>query len=624
MSTGAAQAPAAYTRGAPTAMRNEHHTRGRPSVARVVVLAVVLGLAAGLGEVTLLGIAKFGLGRFTHLNPQIAWMAPLFYALLFGTLGAAIAFARPRASTESTVRAIALVCFFLGGAGILFTYQRLHQAAALVLSLGVAVQLSSMLATRSALALRWAGRALPVLAAIVLLLFAGLNGRYALAERRALAALPAPSEHAPNVLLIIWDTVRGENLSLYGYPRRTTPTLERLADSSIVFDAAFSTAPWTTPSHASMFTGLVADEHGADWRTPLLPTRRTLAEALASHGYRTGGFTANTYATARESGLDRGFARYVDFPVFSAGQFLRSTSLLRAVVDREEWYATLGFEHLIGYKPAPVVEASFLEWLDADRERPYFAFLNLFDAHSPYVPPAPFDTAFGPRLPGRDPHLVPDRRLSPTEVRAEIDAYDGSIAYLDHRLAVLLDTLRARGRLDNTIVIVTSDHGEEFGEHGVFTHGHSLYDPLLRVPLIIAYPGRIAGGVRVERMVSTRDLPATVLDLAGAADSLPGRSLLRHVAADSTPSATDTLMAAVSKASGNPSHYPVTRGDMWTAIADPLKLIVNGDGQRELYDLRADRAERRDLATLPEYAAPRSRLDSALARRAHQPLPPAP
>lgn len=621
MSTGTSRAasPTSYDRETDRKY-DEPAARERLPVARVLALAGSLGLLAGLGEVTLLGIAKFGLGRFTHLNPQLVWLAPLGYALLFTLLAALAMLVGRRADRDLVVRIVSFLALALGGSGILFLHQGLHELAALLLAVGVASQLSLVLARHSALALEWGGRALPPLAGVVLLLFVGLNGGRAWAERRALASLPAAANDAPNVLLIIWDTVRRDNLSLYGYERATTPTLERLAHESLVFDAAFATAPWTTPSHASMFTGLTPAEHGADWRSGMRVEPRTLAEVLAAHGYRTGGFTANTYATARESGLDRGFIHYADFPTFSVAELLRGTSLARSIVDREEWYAAIGIRHLIGFRAAPVVEAELLEWLDRDDARPYFAFVNLFDAHAPYLPPAPYDTAFGPILEGRNPHLVPGRKLTPAEVRAEIDAYDGSIAYLDERLRLLLDTLRQRGRLDNTIVVLSADHGEEFGEHGVFTHGHTLYDRVLRVPLLIYAPDRLTSGARVTRMVSLRDLAATILELAAIDDSIPGRSLMRHVR--DPLAGPDTVLAMVSKASGNPSHYPVTRGDMWTTIADPHKLIVNGDGERELYDLRQDPDESRDLSDLAGQSPVRARLESATARLAGRPLPP--
>jgi arylsulfatase A-like enzyme len=594
-----------------------------PPAAAIVRVALAAGLATGLVEVALLGVARFGLGRFTHLNPQVVWMAPVSYALVFALLTGVILAVGFKAPRIAVLRTIAFVCALCVAAGILFLWKRLHESAALILALGVAVQVSRLAPRYASVWVRAARRTALPLAALVLLLFLSLNGRWIWLERRALAALPAAADGRPNVLLIIWDTVRGASLSLYGYERETTPNLARLAERALVFDYAYSTAPWTTPSHASMFTGLEAADLSTDWATSLSRDPRTLAEVLAENGYRTGGFTANTYATGRESGLHRGFSHYADFLMFSPGELLRSTALLRSVVNRERWWNRLGIGHPLGYKSAAVVERQFLDWLSRESDRPFFAFINVWDAHAPYLPPPPFDTLFGPRLPGRDPQMPAGRTFTPRELRAEIDAYDGAIAELDQRFARLLEELDRRGVLDNTLVILTSDHGEEFGEHGVFTHGHTLYDRALRVPLVVFDPRRSEPGQRVSQFVSLRDLPATVLDAVGVAagHGIPGTSLLRHSvaatgSADAAEAPVDTILAGVNHAPGNPPEYPVSLGDLRSVIVDPLKLIVNSAGLVELYDLRADSVEMQNLAENEEYADERAALERVLDRLA--------
>ena len=173
----------------------------------------------------------------------------------------------------------------------------------------------------------------------------------------------------------------------------------------------------------------------------------------------------------------------------------------------------------------------------------------------------------------------------------------GAIAWLDDQLSVLLGELERRGLLDNTIVIVTSDHGEEFLEHSVMTHGNSLYGPALLVPLLVSFPGRVPAGGRVPAWVSTTDLAATVLDLAGIEHALPGRSLARHwMPASAYAGLPDTLRARVSFSWQKADHYPISDGDIETVLVDPWKYILNGDGREELYDLRSDPGESRDLA----------------------------
>jgi arylsulfatase A-like enzyme len=582
----------------------------------LLILATVLALATAFVELALLAVASFRLHKFTHLNPQMVWLTPLGYTILFLIVTGLVLLLGWRASSRTQLRVLALLCMWLGGAGVLFLHQRLHKGASLLVAAGLAWQLSLLVVRRAPFFLRLARRALLPMVSLVLLLFAGLNGRWILQERRALAALPEAPQGAPNVLLIIWDTVRAASLSLYGYERLTTPTLERLAADGITFDRAYATAPWTTPSHASIFTGHFASDLSTDWAAPLNREPRTLAEVLAARGYRTAGITANVFATSRESGLNRGFAHYDDYHVFSPGELLRATSLVRAVVMRERWRHRLHLDQPLGRKHAPQVEREFLTWLARSSDRPFFAFLNFFDGHGPYLPPSPFDTLFGPLLPGRDPQLPEGRTYSPREAQAELDAYEGGIAYLDHRLGVLLEELERRGQLRNTLVIITADHGEEFGEHGVYTHGHSLYERVLHVPLLLYYPARLPRGVRVDSWVSLRDIPATVLDVLGLdhAEAMPGRSLTAML--DRAHHGADTLVSAVNRASGNPPEYPVSKGDMRALYADPWKLIRNGDGRVEIYDLHIDPAESTDLAASPTAAEAKARLEATLQRLA--------
>jgi arylsulfatase A-like enzyme len=298
----------------------------------------------------------------------------------------------------------------------------------------------------------------------------------------------------------------------------------------------------------------------------------------------------------------------------------------------------LGWYELIGRKPADQVRQRFLHWLDDVEEgRPFFAFLNLFDAHAPYLPPTPFDTAFARPLPRENPMHF-DREgweWTPARVQAEQNAYDGAIAYIDQQLGLLFDELSERGRLANTLVIVTSDHGEEFMEHGVMTHGNSLYAPALHVPLLLALPGRVPEGRRFDAPVSIRDLPATVCDLVGVRADFPGESLARfwtdgtaatdsarvaagngrvggRVAPDragpptAASGASDVPMsdvaglpqspihADVSGRTFRPSHYPVSRGDMQSVIDGRWHYIRRGDGHEELYDMAGDPWERTD------------------------------
>jgi arylsulfatase A-like enzyme len=167
--------------------------------------------------------------------------------------------------------------------------------------------------------------------------------------------------------------------------------------------------------------------------------------------------------------------------------------------------------------------------------------------------------------------------------------------------------------LDNTIVVVTSDHGEEFGEHGLFTHGHSLNDEVLHVPPMLYYPDRFAGGVTTDDWVSIRDIPATILDLVGVPrGTLPGNSLLAHVGTPLAGEVVDTIEAAVSYSPGNPLNYPVSQGDMVALLADPWKLVFSSSGDTALFNLREDPDETTDLWDAAKAARVRTMLKAAL------------
>jgi arylsulfatase A-like enzyme len=324
-------------------------------------------------------------------------------------------------------------------------------------------------------------------------------------------------------VLIILDTVRAASLSLYGYGRPTTPHLDRLQGEATVFDRAFSVAPWTLPSHGSMFTGRYAGELSTDWRRSLDRADPTLAEVLRDRGYSTVGVVGNLRYTAHETGLGRGFLRYEDHHT-SFGQLLRSAWLgqtemivqaLRAR-DTKAALSALASANLwvdpnrdADPRRARSVTDTFLAWhAGHSAGRPFFAFLNYFDAHTPIVLPPEYEGKFGEQ---------------------PVDLYDGAIAYLDAEIGRLLASLAARGALDNTIVVITSDHGELLGEHGLVGHAHNLYARTLHVPLLMRWPSGVPAGKRIAEPVTLRDLAATITTLAGGvpAGTFPGRSLSR-------------------------------------------------------------------------------------------------
>ncbi len=576
----------------PVPTRRMHRARD------VVLVAVALALMAAAVQVVIFEWRLRVLGQIAWQNGgvplgrDLIWMTPLAYLMLFAVPAAVLAMA-----ALALPRAVPLplpVALFaaLASFALLVLAPAIHQLAAMVLAIGIGVQLARLAARDSARAIRVLGRSAVALSAFFLV--AGIATRSAreVGERRAMAALPAAPAGAPNVLLIIFDTVRASAMSLYGYPRPTTPELDRLAASSVVFDRAFSTAPWTLPSHGSMFTGRYAAELSTGWRSPLDERERTLAEALASRGYATGAFVANPFYTIHETGLGRGFAEYDDVAVsleqVIATSALAQTPFVKRLVrnpSREGlWRSIREFDFRLSHNPvydrknAARVNGDFLRWQRTLDGRPFFAFLNYFDAHLPYEPPAGYVERF---------------TSSPTQR----DAYDGAIAYMDHHVRDLLDELARRGELERTIVILTSDHGELFDEWGLNGHGNGLYPPLVQVPLIIYAPTRVRGGIRVTRAVSLRDLPRTVTELTGLgiAPDFPGSSLAAFwTGQEPSPS------PVVLDFEGGDSPSTPDEGRAMIGVAnDTMQYILRDDGHEQLYDLRRVNADTTNLAGAP-------------------------
>ncbi|MEP7326066.1 MAG: sulfatase, partial [Gemmatimonadota bacterium] len=570
-------------------------------------------------EVILLGIRKFALHRFLFLSADAAWMAPVTDALLFVIAGLGLLLLRwilpRRIPLPPTLLFAALASFTL-----LLMYDPLSKPAAALLSLGIAVQATRMAGRRSDGFMRLVRRTTPALAALVLITGLGVRALIGMDRRRSGAAA-AESRGAPNVLLIVLDTVRAWSLGLYGYYRPTSPELGRWMSDGTRFQTALSTAPWTLPSHASMFTGRFPFELSAGWLSPLDGKFPTLAEVLSARGYAAAGFVANTTYCSYESGLARGFGHFEDYPV-SIPQMLFSSSLGKVLAG-----SRFTRRKLLRVT-AEDIDNRVLAWLNQrPSDRPFFVFLNYLDTHNPYQPPPPYDTLFSDSTTASVVDSIredtPARRWSPEELRAAVGEYDESLAYLDAQLGRLFAELKRRGLWDNTVVIVTSDHGEEFGEHRVFFHGNSLYRPALEVPLLVRFPGHVPAGLVVRTPVSLRDMAATVMDLSGgAAGQFPGRSLARFwngTVSDSAPSA-DTLLMELGYSPRLPRATPIARGPMKSVVLNGHRLIRNGDGQLELYDFLRDTMELTDLARDSSYQAVLNQSFKAL--EAMTPIPP--
>jgi arylsulfatase A-like enzyme len=611
----------------------------RATAATILVLAVWIGLIAGFLDLGIFVVKRRWIeGDFYRLGGDFAWRIPAGVSIL--VLMPAIVlvlFAQIRGGSVRLELAVGLLSFV----GFLDASARLplHVWAALLLCGGLAAQLVRVVGPRPAF-LRLVRRTVPLLAGALLTIVVATIGGRVWSENRTATALPPAPAGARNVLLIVWDTVRAGNLSLHGYERRTTPNLERLAGRGVRFDLAFSTSSWTLPAHASLFTGRWPHELGVDWKLPLRDDVPTLAEYLATHGYDTAGFAANLDYCGRETGLARGFAHYEDFPIELYDTFARYTALGNRL-ELSEWACTVSallekytgrsYDRLIPRsrehaKNAAAVDQAFLAWLARrqGRRRPFFAFLNYNDAHTPYEVPDRSIPGFGLQPASTRDRLIllgwstaDKSRLSYHDVRMAVGVYDDSIAYLDRRLGILLQELEHRGVLDDTVVIVTADHGEHLGDHLLFLHGGSLYRQLVQVPLVIVDPRGGADRV-VAEPVSLRDIPATVVDLLGLGRDAPfaGRSLARFSGrlpqAVSSPADPLLMETTTPMLLANQGREPAAKGPMKALVAAGMHYIRNGDGLEELYVLQTDPEERINHANAPNAQATLQRFRNTL------------
>ena len=416
-----------------------------------------------------------------------------------------------------------------------------------------------------------------------------------------------------NVVLITMDTVRADHLSVYGYERDTTPNLRNLAREATVYSGAIATSDQTLTTHASIFTGLYPGWHRAYYASldfpegrPLTANSVTLAQVLRSNGFWTAAVVANYGFLDPFFGFSRGFAVY-DSPravrVFNRGKvfYMREgvRRVLRLVMDTSRFEATTLL--------AADINHHALSSLDSSGTLPFFLFLNYMDAHSPYLPPPPFNSFF----PGRDARFdmldydlaanfglgdavrTGKRPIRETEKAHLLSQYDGGIAYMDSQIGDLLTRLRQRGFYENTLIMVTSDHGEAFGDRKFYL-GHALgsvYQDVVHVPLLIKYPGQHEAR-RSDALVSQVDLMPTVLDVTGIAPppGLQGRTL-RLPRSDSwrevyTEAATSPL---------NVKRNPAFRGVRRSIVYGSWKLIAWTEGPPELYDLATDPDEIHNL-----------------------------
>jgi arylsulfatase A-like enzyme len=609
--------------------------RDRPG--RYLALALWCGLIAAAARLLIFAVRKEHLGLvFTPIDAVWIEPAAAVLALLVPAMVFAIASrVRPSRFYWPVLLGIEFALCILSP---LLLLPRLHWAASIVLATGAGIQGARWAQAHQQTFMRLLRISLIPAIGMAILAVVLVPGGRRWREGREIGRLGPSAAGAPNVLLIILDTVRAWDLGLYGYPRPTSPELSRLAPRGVLFERAVSPAPWTLPSHASMFTGRWPHELSADWQRPLDDEFPTLAEALSARGYVTGGFVGNVRYCSPETGLARGFAHYVGYDV-SVARILR-TGLIGHVRQVGKWLLGQSLDTEEKERDAESIRELFVSWLDGRdaqaAQRPFFAFLNFYDAHRPYTSPAQFQARFStpgiPFLSDLQPRHERGQPWTASEMQGSRDAYDAAIAYIDAELGRLFDDLDRRGVLSNTIVVVTADHGEEFGEHGVIGHGNSLYRPSVMVPLVIVGP-RVPSDRRITTPVSTREIGRTVLDLigAGADTTFPGRSLagLWREGGDSAgtvatsggttpggermrPSHGSPVVSELNYAANVQEWYPVSSGPIHAIIEGPWRYVFRRDGDAELFDFDHDSLEQRNLAATDSGRVVAARLHALL------------
>jgi len=480
---------------------------------------------------------------------------------------------------------------------------------------------------------------------------------FVLPVRPALLAEPDRADVAldgsPNVLFVVLDTTSARHLGTYGYHRATSPQLDALAAEGVVFENAFSAAPWTLPSHCSIFTGLLPNSHGTGWTRPRLPDGmadvkdlvhydvHTISEELALRGYDTATVAEKSWLTFN-SGLSQGFEKFYDY----------------SLPDLKDRFFVSRFWSRYRDKfgsPAPVpidkggarVVDTAIDWLDGhrsrDEDRPFFLFMNLNEAHDPYQPPKEYWGHFLPEgisiadsheldlrnnTQGQHEIILGDWDISDRDMEIFKSLYDDEILYQDGLLGRLFDGIEELGLMENTLIVITADHGEEFGEldHRV-GHQLALPDTLLHVPLIMRFPSQLPAGKRISNLASTIDIYPTILEVIEAEHgqgkpsptaevlSIEGVSLLPTIQ-DDIP-VRDMIMAHYF----NPTSYltgfqewdaSYPDGDMVDEVSRTMrsinvlrsanqKLFLFGDGQRAFINLSDDPQELGSAAeTIPE------------------------
>jgi arylsulfatase A-like enzyme len=397
----------------------------------------------------------------------------------------------------------------------------------------------------------------------------------------------------PNIIFIVIDTLRADYLPTYGHKINTAPYMDSLAREGVVFERVIAPSTWTKTSMASVVTGIGPAKHGVRSVNDMLPGKlTTIAEGLSAKDYQTIGVNANPWLQSM-FGFDVGFDKYVSIPM-----------------------------RLHFYYPVWAINAKALSLMEnVSSEKPVFLYLHLMDPHSPYVPKPPYYSAPPLEVPGSGavPHAELERRFrqegltEPEVLKKVIDFYEGEIKTADAGIKQLYAELQKTGFLDNSVVIITSDHGEEFLEHGEVEHGKNFYPETYEVPLIFHAPGRLPAGKRIRSQVRLIDIAPTIFELANIRppEAFEGKSLLPM---DDKAIGPRIATGAVGLNDSIPNL------DYTTVVTEEYLYIREKKNNKvEFYDLKKDPSALNDLGISHPKAALLARLeDTGNARSSQQ------
>jgi len=421
---------------------------------------------------------------------------------------------------------------------------------------------------------------------IVVLLMAVTTDSGIIYESRGSYISPRPLNSVKrsgiNIILVVIDALRADHLGCYGYPLETTPNLDALAQAGVRFEECYTPVSWTKPSVASLMTSLYPGQHGAVRGGDILPEEVvTLAELFREAGWNTAGFVTNPH-------LKSIFNYNQSFDFFNDS--LTRDKIFEIAIREVPFYPiirTLSGKtfDLTDRDRADLLNRKVFSWLELNQEGDFFVYLHYMDPHAPYDPPGKYKGIF--------------RAVPGDEASRAVSLYDGEIRFVDNAIGELIDRLRILGIYERTAIIVTSDHGEAFGEHGDFGHGHTIYQDQLHVPLIIKYPSSSSAMV-VYEPVSTLDILPTLLDLIMRPAAAVGVGvILTRMMEEKEPVSGDEsdLYFDLENFNGSAVISGVIKDGRWKYIRtgkSPLRLVKPGGGE-ELYDLEADPGETNNL-----------------------------